>query len=284
MKDENGKLIKVHPYAARFPLMSDEELQELADDIKENGLKEPIVKDADGTLVDGRNRSAACKLLGIEPESIELNGDDAVAFIVSRNLKRRNLNRGQQAMLVALGVKRDASAHKASKQTGIHQTMISRARFIIEHEPKLVDEVLVGIKFLDLAYAEAKENEKKAQSDEAKLKRLIAKSPDLAELVAEGKLTLAGGIGELDIREAQQREKEKADQEARRVLSGNLSVLLTVLNPGPSTVEKWVAYVIANHDPYFLKLQAGEVTRERLQKCVAVLKEIEKKWKPPDDV
>jgi ParB-like chromosome segregation protein Spo0J len=59
----------VHPYADAFPMMSDDKLDALADDIKVNGLLHPIIRDKDGRLVDGRNRLAACKRAGIEPRS-----------------------------------------------------------------------------------------------------------------------------------------------------------------------------------------------------------------------
>ena len=68
----------VHPAADKLPMMSDAELAELAADIKANGLLEPIVVWEDNTeaakggegpfptyLLDGRNRLAALKLLGI---------------------------------------------------------------------------------------------------------------------------------------------------------------------------------------------------------------------------
>jgi flagellin-specific chaperone FliS len=236
------------------------------------------VRDADGTLIDGRNRLAACKLLKIKPEETELDGDHAVAFIISRNLKRRNLNRGQQAMLVALGVKRDASAHEASRETGIHQTMISRARFIIEHEPKLVDEVLAGIKSLDLAYDEAKANEKKAQSDESKLKRLSAKAPDLAEQVADGKLTLAEGIGALDARENEAVQKEQEREQERQALTQSFGMALLILSQHTGTVTQRARDLWQTHDPKTLKMMVGEVTKERLKRCIDVLKELEKQW------
>jgi ParB-like chromosome segregation protein Spo0J len=50
------KTYKVHPDAALFPMTEDEELQTLAYDIAENGLKHPIVLDEDDLIVDGRNR------------------------------------------------------------------------------------------------------------------------------------------------------------------------------------------------------------------------------------
>ena len=94
----------VHPVASMFPMIGDDELQKLADDIKENGQHEAIVlapyhKDfvaildshglsftddewyrvchkypeidaelePDFVLIDGRNRMAACLLAGVEP-------------------------------------------------------------------------------------------------------------------------------------------------------------------------------------------------------------------------
>jgi ParB-like chromosome segregation protein Spo0J len=92
----------VHPLAALFPMMAEDELAELAEDILTNGLMHPIVVDADGVLIDGRNRLAACEKAGVAPVYQELNGHDAAAFIVSANLARRNLSKGQQAMALAM--------------------------------------------------------------------------------------------------------------------------------------------------------------------------------------
>jgi len=93
--------MKIHPLAEMFPMMPDDELAELAEDIRENGLLHPIILDADGQLIDGRNRLAACKLANVEPRFEELSGHDPRAFIVSANLERRNLSKGQQAMVLA---------------------------------------------------------------------------------------------------------------------------------------------------------------------------------------
>jgi hypothetical protein len=49
-------------------------------------------------LIDGRNRPAACRMAEVEPHFEWLNGRDAETLIVSANLARRNLNRGQQAL------------------------------------------------------------------------------------------------------------------------------------------------------------------------------------------
>lgn len=46
--------MKFHPYADIFPMMSDVEFAALCEDIKENGLRNPIL--------DGRNRWRACQV------------------------------------------------------------------------------------------------------------------------------------------------------------------------------------------------------------------------------
>ena len=72
----------VHPAADQLPMMSDAELEALAADIKANGLQEAIILWEDNRealngsegpfplwLLDGRNRLAALKLLGIDPHA-----------------------------------------------------------------------------------------------------------------------------------------------------------------------------------------------------------------------
>ena len=44
-----------HPIADLFPMLSDDELQELADDIAANGLNNPVVL-LDRKIIDGRNK------------------------------------------------------------------------------------------------------------------------------------------------------------------------------------------------------------------------------------
>ena len=64
---------KVHPAADIFPMMSDDELQKLGEDIKASGLKHPIIfqntdNNGDEILLDGRNRLEAMERAGIRSE------------------------------------------------------------------------------------------------------------------------------------------------------------------------------------------------------------------------
>ena len=71
-----GGLRPLHPIADLFPMMTDDELANLAADIKANGLIHPIVVDKDGLVIDGRNRDRACEIAGIEPAVVAFEGDD----------------------------------------------------------------------------------------------------------------------------------------------------------------------------------------------------------------
>lgn len=93
-----------HPAAELFPMLSAEELQALADDIKGKGQLEAIVL-YDGQVLDGRNRLAACELAGVEPRTITMGfraGDIGPAeWVISKNLRRRHLTHTESA---AVGV------------------------------------------------------------------------------------------------------------------------------------------------------------------------------------
>jgi hypothetical protein len=98
-----SKRYPAHPVAAMFPMPNDEQLKELAEDIARNGLLEPLVRYADPSLgpvlLDGRSRTAACQLAGVTPRYEHYSGDDPVGFIISKNLRRRQLTQGQRAAL-----------------------------------------------------------------------------------------------------------------------------------------------------------------------------------------
>jgi N6-adenosine-specific RNA methylase IME4 len=91
--------MECHEASSLFPLMSDDEYRALVDDIRVNGLREPIVI-AEGKVLDGRNRLRACEELGIVPRtrmfSRTVDGS-LVDYVVSLNLHRRHLTPSQAA-------------------------------------------------------------------------------------------------------------------------------------------------------------------------------------------
>ncbi len=89
----------IHDAANIFPL-DEANIDPLAADIKKHGLREPI-HTLQGKVIDGRRRTIACQKAGIEPEYIEIQTDDPVAYVLSLNLHRRHLNPSQLSMVAA---------------------------------------------------------------------------------------------------------------------------------------------------------------------------------------
>lgn len=91
----------VHPAAELFPLLADDELADLAEDIRTHGLVEPVWLYDDpelGTvLLDGRNRARACEIADVPLRLRKYSGDDPITFSISQNMKRRHLTVGQKA-------------------------------------------------------------------------------------------------------------------------------------------------------------------------------------------
>lgn len=91
----------VHPAAELFPMMSDQQMSGLMADIAANGQDEPIEIDANGNLIDGRNRAIACEKLGLVPKRKVFHGTDIWQHVISQNLHRRHLTESQRAMIAA---------------------------------------------------------------------------------------------------------------------------------------------------------------------------------------
>ena len=112
---------KVHPAADVFPMMSDAELEATGEDIKANGLREPLAFCWEGgrrLLCDGRNRMEAMERAGVPlPKTLAFNNGshrvcaqtliegDPVAYVISANIYRRHLTQKQRAGLIVAALK-----------------------------------------------------------------------------------------------------------------------------------------------------------------------------------
>ena len=80
-----------HPYADKFPMASQEELEELTASIATVGLINPIVLTPNGLVLDGRNRLLACQQASVEPVFVERDGtdDELKEFVIGVNTTGR---------------------------------------------------------------------------------------------------------------------------------------------------------------------------------------------------
>ena len=136
--------IKVHPAADLFPMMSESELRELGEDIKENGQRVQVVLWKDPSpggeywLIDGRNRLDAMELAGLcvfdkigrQKFVWRLMDGDPYEVVLSLNLLRRNLTDEQRRELIGkiIKAKPEASNVTIAKETGTSEPTVRRVR------------------------------------------------------------------------------------------------------------------------------------------------------------
>lgn len=207
-----------HPAADLFPLMGADELASLAEDIKANGLRHPVILDADGRVLDGRNRLRACDLAGVEPVFSTVDDGDPVALVVSLNVKRRNMAKGQTAIAAAdawgmpsIKVGSGKRAAVLAALFGVSPNYVEKARALTERDRAGADAVKNGDQSLKEAYDELRAREGKVRGESAERTALRDQHPDLAEQVDGEVLALRDALAEAERRaEAERKERYAA--------------------------------------------------------------------------
>jgi N6-adenosine-specific RNA methylase IME4 len=182
--------LEFHPLANLFPLIEGAAFDDLVADILANGQREDIVL-LDGMVLDGRNRYRACLAAGITPRIVafkrELHGEP-LAFVVSKNLKRRHLNDDQRRFVAA----KIANLGRGRPNENAADCGISRAE-----AARLVN--------VDEAGTE-------------RARTVIAKgTPALVRAVERGKLSVAQAAMAVRFAPASQQERIAAEAEAGRI-------------------------------------------------------------------
>lgn len=271
---ESTAPVKVHPFAAEFPMLSDEEANDLAESIKANGQIHAIVLDSNGLLIDGRNRLRACEIAGVEPRftTFQGEGEDVDDFILANNIDRRHLSTGQRAMLVARRLERykfvtlaDGKNRDAAKVARIAKPRISEAIAVLDYAPDHADAVISGATPLHVALKVAHERKNAADSTEALLTKLRAEAPDLADQVVEGTLTLREAL-------AAHRERVETVRSARRIATDSIDKALTYIGPiNPMwSPEQAAGHLVDLLDPELVP-NKPEFSAERFHRAAAVL-------------
>jgi hypothetical protein len=287
MKNEAGKTLKVHPIAELYPLMSDEELDVLGEDIETNGLQNKLVRDEDGTLIDGRNREEAAKRRGIKltaDDYVTLNGLDSMTFIFSLNNKRRHVLKSQRAVIAVKARELEGKAKKTESDflsfaamaqlSGVSESLIKDAHAVLKYAPEHVDAVIAGAGVtFEKALEDAKERKAAAQSKEAQMNKLRKEASDLADLVSEERMALQEAFGALKERkETERRDRQRATEFIRDVV--------LILDPRSMNPQEYGASFVERFDPRYAN---EEISKDRLMNCLTVLKEITKRWKDYSD-
>jgi len=144
-----------HELANLFPLLEGDAFWALVEDVRANGVREPIVL-LDGQILDGRNRYHAAREAGVAYQVADYVGDDPLGYVLSLNLKRRHLSESQRAMVAAKLAKlpphRPTGGNSANLRTSTAAEMLNvsprsveTARAVQEHAtPTLIAAVEAG--------------------------------------------------------------------------------------------------------------------------------------------
>lgn len=171
---------ELHPLCTLFPRVTGAEFAALVEDIKANGLRQPIVLHQ-GMILDGGNRYRACIEGGIDPVFTEFDGGNIVSFVLSANLHRRHLSAGQQAAIVASA--QDWAKAQSQGGTGANQ-----------HRKGEQTGNVAGLQTVQQRAAESGASERTQRMAD----KVARKSPDLAKKVAHGEISLPKAVQQIE--------------------------------------------------------------------------------------
>lgn len=272
--------IIVHPLAALFPMMPDDELAELADDILANGLQFDLVLDTEGRLLDGRNRLKACEIAGVEPRFTTHDGDPAI-FILSVNVNRRHLNKGQRAIATAMLTPPSENKGGRGKKTTplngeVSAEFVRMARVVLKHDEKGGLAVLNGAEQLIPAYervsAQEREKETAAERKQRLLGQLNRTRPDLAAQVVAGDLSADDAIAQM-----------KADEEEHKQQRIAATQNLVSWVRGADRPLDYVDHMRRMFDPALAASLGEPITSDRLRAASAFFAALAETWESPND-
>ena len=222
---------EVHPFADKFPLIEGEEFEELVRDIKEHGLRDPVLLSSDGkVLIDGRNRYRACEAAGSTPrfKRLESHYNEAriLDLIVSLNVERRHLDAGSRAFL--------ALDYEAAYAEAAKATQAENARRTAE---RVNAQVTRPANVADLPHSPPPPGPVSPRPEDRKSRERAAKAvgasgrgvqqakavqrdrPDLADKVRSGEMAL-------DAADRQRRQWARSQPKPEPVASGPVSLIL----------------------------------------------------------
>ena len=294
--------MKAHPYADKFPMLPEPELAELAESIRANGLRNPVVVTTDGLILDGRNRTAACERVGIEPETVVYDGDDLAEYVIDCNVTRRNMSTGARAMSTALVLaadgRRDGGRWKrgsvAITESGNSDNQwrqrLTEAGVVLDFRPDLAPAVVAGDMALDAAFREADGIRRSAERDQVLERERRKRQREEEQAEAERNAQIVADLTEAESRfldsiddgsmtpavawaahledTRKERERQAAIEQGWRDTNTRVAECvrsLAVQAPGDGVVTEFYPH----HDRYVV--EGMRLTRERCEDAITFL-------------
>lgn len=135
--------------AGIVPMANMAEQAALTEDIRENGLREPVLLWRN-KIVDGRCRQKACLATGVRIKAKELDDkltyDDVMVVVKSLNT-RRNLSHTQKLISACKETFRSTNSKSVKEIAlawGVSGTLLKNARYIYTERPEFIDPLFNG--------------------------------------------------------------------------------------------------------------------------------------------
>jgi protein gp37 len=214
----------IHPIADCFPMKPDAEFWELVENIRKDGVVDPILREK-GTnlLIDGRNRLLALSITNSLFRVADVEPGFIMATVVAKNLHGKQHTASQRAMIAenllpfcrdeakerqkggqggvllpqkVAGAKNSDARAAAGKAANVNHTYVDKASDIALVDKKLAADVLNGKVTIGVAHAQIKEQAKvskaevKAIKAKAKPITLSNEKPQVGIVTAKGVVKL----------------------------------------------------------------------------------------------
>jgi ParB-like chromosome segregation protein Spo0J len=193
LQQQPPKEYEFHPIANIFPLMEGQEFDALVDDIKANGLREPITV-YEGKILDGRNRYRAVLQAGhqfrLKDQDFKpYTGPKPLEFVISANVHRRHLDTSQRALTAARLVtsklgdnqyRGGVTIEAAAKMLNVSEALVKEAKNVLDKAaPVILEKVQKGqlrVGAVKEVLDKPKEQQEQALKDAAKARRQAAQA------------------------------------------------------------------------------------------------------------
>lgn len=294
-----------HPYADKFPMLGEADLADLAESIRTNGLRQPVVVTDEGLILDGRNRAAACERIGVEPETVLYEGDDLAEYVIDCNVTRRNMSTGARAMATALVLAEDGRRENGRWQYGAIDSndlgnsmaeYVRRAGIVLDFTPDAAQQVVDGDIALDAAFKQADQIRRSAEADKVRERELKKRRREEAKAEAERNAQIVADLTEaeqtsyLRLIESEQmtpaaawaayqedtrkeREAQREQDEGRRRSCQHIAEALRFLN-GADAAASFAADALPHQDRFLA--EPMRITPDRLEQAEAFLAVLKK--------
>jgi hypothetical protein len=210
------------------------ELEALAEEIRVNGLRTPIVR-YQGKILDGRNRLSACEEASVQPRFEDFTGTDAeaLALVLSLNAARRDMTNAQRTITAArLWTQSNANGYskggrpKKGKPGDIppvslrqlerifrtdHKT-IQLARDLLKGAPDLAEQVSQNLLSIKEACQQMEDRRVLARQKAEDAKRVSK----FAEAISKGEMTMEEALHEVIEQEREEKEHQENVAASRR--------------------------------------------------------------------